>query len=530
MKSFQITEDNITYYHTPNPQLLLRSDGILVPFDITIKEIKEPVEGDLKKILPIAIGHGLTALSNAAASDNGSNDWLADAFNISQDNRKIMKQVGDVIDLAGKISGYADFGIKALKVLGVLGEERDPLVDLLNAIDQKLNILIKVVEDTTYSIWAAERGVAMANLRGQAQSAMETVQDIIIHKLDPSSALTASRLGHADRDSRECIEKLIASGIEDGYWMRPFNANAIKLDDWKNSSDDRPPITETRLVWDYRIVLPFLCYALVARIMVLKVIYANEQYYCRELRRYYKFFLQLQEQMSKGIRRKLAISHGEDPNNIRHYKGYIPFTAGAVDVYSGIRHFIRIDSDALNLSSARGLYSGPIPPSVDILDPMQVANTITLLDIDHRYEDDYRTILQKQAQVSFTILRWQIGLQELCILTKNLGRICTGLHFRMPPISNIYDNAMASIAQHFDIPVDVSKSHLSVSRELTKLLYPKEQLSAPNAMRDLFLVYTAIEKETGQFLREIQDMTKQNIAKLAREIKKENVDCDSESI
>lgn len=49
MKSFQITEGNITYFLTPNPQLLLRSDGILVPFDITIKDIKKPVEGDLQR-------------------------------------------------------------------------------------------------------------------------------------------------------------------------------------------------------------------------------------------------------------------------------------------------------------------------------------------------------------------------------------------------------------------------------------------------------------------------------------------------
>lgn len=479
MQSDKANATGLTHYLTPDRRLLLRSDGVLVPLDLlTVKDAKEPTQGVLKQVLPVAAGRGLNALS--ASSDGGG---LADALELSENTRKVFKIVGDVAEVAGKVAGVYEGGKKALEILGVI-EQNDPLKDLVTAIDQKLHQMLKTIQADIYASWASNRKVQMDMLKGQAGSALRSVRDIILYQRDLNQPLNANRLALADQASSTCMETLTASGPGGGFWMRPYYGNAIRLDEWKDKFDDRASVTEDGLVWDYRLGLPIFCYALAVRILVLRVLHPETRDYCAELTEHADFLQDVQDWMAGGIRRKQTLSQGEK-KFARYPFSLIHFTAGAVDVHTGLRHEINVDERAQNLAIALGFPAdyGPLNP-IGPLDPADVAQTITADDIEMRWETDYAPILQKQAALSFTNLRWIIGLQELCILNKNVRSICPSTRASWV---RAYDGILETMLQSVhELPKGSMGTKLALARELTKLVHPEKQQNSAKAMGDLF--------------------------------------------
>ena len=84
-----------------------------------------------------------------------------------------------------------------------------------------------------------------------------------------------------------------------------------------------------------------------------------------------------------------------------------------MDVFTGNHDLIDVDADATNLAHALGFFAGPLSPYVTRIPPELVAPSITRIDIDMRFETEYRPILEKQAAVAFTRLRWSTRAARL---------------------------------------------------------------------------------------------------------------------
>ena len=268
----------------------------------------------------------------------------------------------------------------------------------------------------------------LADVQSHASAARETIRSIFQNRDDLTAPLTIARLGHADRDSLVAVTTF-TGGLDTGYWLRPFSGPAIYLEDWGDKFEDRAPVFGDGTVWgptvwDPRLAIPTLLYALTVRLMVLVALHADSRRYCHEINQIVQFLLQVQFRWQDGIRRKERLT----PREMQFGAGFSvrPFAAGAIDVYTGNYHVIDVDADALNLYYALGFWGGPLPAHIPYLDPAEVAPDITQNDIDMRFETEYRPILQKQAPLSFTRLRWRTGLHDFSDTIKALGEICAG--------------------------------------------------------------------------------------------------------
>jgi hypothetical protein len=88
-------------------------------------------------------------------------------------------------------------------------------------------------------------------------------------------------------------------------------------------------------VWDPRLALPALLYAIAVRVLVLKAIHDDPRRYCSELNRYTQFLLSIQLRWQEGVRHKYELTAHEKLFGAGF--STVPFAAGAVDVYTATR-------------------------------------------------------------------------------------------------------------------------------------------------------------------------------------------------
>ena len=321
-----------------------------------------------------------------------------------------------------KVPMYGEFYEFGFAIADLMGWtlSHDPLLEQVKAIDQLLHGYFKLVDQQIFASWSATRLAMLADVQALASSARDTIRGIIQNGEDLQAPLTIARLALADRDSLTAVNTFTAA-MESGYWLRPYSGAAVGIDTWGAKLDDRAPLYGDGTVWDPRLALPTLLYALTVRIIVLKALYSNGCKYCHEVKQRVAFLLRVQMHWQTGIRRKVRLSGPE----MKIGAGFSvrPFAAGAVDVFTGAYDLIDVDADALNLYYALGFWDGPLPTNVTPIPPELVAPNITSLDIDMRFETEYRPILEKQAAVAFTRLRWSTGLHAFSDTIKSLGEI-----------------------------------------------------------------------------------------------------------
>jgi hypothetical protein len=248
---------------------------------------------------------------------------------------------------------------------------------------------------------------------------------------------------------------------------------------------------------------------------VLQLVHKGKRNYCAELTDHANFLQDVQDWMAAGIRRKLAPSQGEKQMG-PYLFSVIPFTAGAVDVHTGLRHEINVDWDALNLFKVRGFYPHPLPPHVAPLDPADVAQTISYTDIEMRFETNYVLVHEKQSALSFTNLRWLIGLQELCILNKNVRAICGPSR---TPWVRLYDGTVETLLERAkELPKGSMGTKVVLARELTRLVHPEQRQNDPEAMGDLFMLYTRLQEKDSRLLDAIQVAVRRSLAERDRPV------------
>jgi hypothetical protein len=318
------------HYPTPDPSLLLREDGILVRRAAELEAGHVHDEG-LSSALSVGFGRGLAFMSDTFGNGLGG---------VSEGQQQQYEKARKVFEKAPEFGDFFEFAFAVGDLLGWT-ESHDPMLAQVKAIDRLLHGYFTQVDNAIFASWSATRLAMLADLHAQAAAARETIRSIVANQDDLSDPLTVARLAHADRDSLVAVSALTA-GLEGGYWLRPYSGPAVGLDDWGLRFEDRAPVLADGTVWDPRLALPTLMYALCVRVCVLKALHDDPRRYCHELRNHTQFLLSVQLHWQTGLRHKYRLT----PHELQYGAGFTvrPFTAGAVDVFTGTTHRIDVAS------------------------------------------------------------------------------------------------------------------------------------------------------------------------------------------
>lgn len=492
-----------TYYETPDPHLLLSSDGIVVTREPGLAAV-EPTRADLPDVVAAAYGRVMDSVNHLAfVQAPALMPVLSSQHDIYEKTRRVFE----------KIPEYGEFYEFAFAIGDLMGWtlQRDPLMEQIKAMDSLLHGYFKQVDQQIFASWSSTRLAMLADVQALASAARDTMRSIIVNGEDLKAPLTVSRLALADQNSLVAVNTFTGA-VESGYWLRPYSARAGGVEAWGTKTDDRAPVYEDGTVWDPRLALPTLLYALTVRLIVLKAMYSSPRKYCHEIKERVAFLLKVQMHWQTGIRRKLKLSTPE----LKIGAGFSvrPFAAGAVDVFTGNHDLIDVDYDALNLFKARGFYNYDLPPQVAPIPPELVAPTITYDDIDARFNTEYRPILEKQSAVAFTRLRWATGLHAFSDTIKSLGSICAegpgnemvSVYKDVLPLVRESSGGIKPAAAVGDAPEQVE-----LARALTRVVHAGADRAGARAMTDRYALYCALTADDNRLVSELREVVTRHL-------------------
>jgi hypothetical protein len=492
-----------TFYSTPDPTLLLSSDGILVARAPGL-EARDPTRDELPEAMAAAFGRVIDRVDPALVTKSPP-QLLKSEHDLNAKVRKVYEKV--------PVAGHSyEFLFAVLDLMGWL-DTRDPLLEQVKIMDGMLHAYFAHVDAQIFAAWSSTRLAMLADVQSLASSARDTIRSIFQSKEDLQAPFTIARLALADQNSLLAVKTFEAS-VESGYWLRPYSGSVIDLDSWGAKSDDRALQNGDGTVWDPRLALPTLLYALTVRMVVLRTLYSERRQYCHEVKQHVDFLLGVQMHWQTGIRRKTKLSTRE----LKIGAGFSvrPFAAGAVDVFTGQHDFIDVDAMALNLLFARGLWGGPLPPEVAPIAPELIAPTITYADIDQRFETEYRAILDKQSAVAFTRLRWSTGLQALSDTIKSLGMICAGPGTE--ELVSVYRDSLPLVRESGDGlkpsgAWDGAQERVELARALARVTQPRGERSEARAMADRYALYCAVKDEDTPLVSELRELVARHVSR-----------------
>jgi hypothetical protein len=486
------------FYATPDPHLVISSDGIVVSKAPGLATV-EPTRDDLPDVVAAAYGRVMDSVNQLAFLPAPALiPVLSSQHDMYEKTRKVWEK-------APQFHEFFEFAFAVGDLMGWT-LQRDPLLEQIKAMDSLLHGYFKQVDQQIYASWSSTRLAMLADVQALASSARDTMRSIVVNDEDLTAPLTVSRLALADQSSLIAVNTFTGD-VESGYWLRPYSTHAGGVDVWGTKIDDRAPAYDDGTVWDPRLVLPTLLYALTVRLVVLKALHSSPRKYCHEIKSRVAFLLKVQMHWQTGIRRKLKLSTPE----FKIGAGFSvrPFAAGAVDVFTGNYDLIDVDYDALNLFQARGFYNHPLPPHGTPIQPELVAPTITYNDIDTRFNTEYVPILEKQSAVAFTRLRWATGLHAFSDTIKSIGAICAGGPGN--EMVTVFRDVL-SLVRESSTGIKVSGAvgeaaeRIELARALTRVIHSGAERAGPRAMTDRYALYCALTGKDDRLVSELKEV------------------------
>lgn len=487
-----------TYFATPDAALLLSSDGVIVARAPGL-QARNPTREELPEVLAAAFGRVMEAVDHISLPPP--------IVPLLKSEHKLYEKTRRVFEKAPKFHEFFEFAFAIGDLMGWT-LTHDPLLEQVKAMDYLLHNYFKKLDQQMFAGWSATRLAMLADVQALASAARETIRSIVHGGDDLQAPLTIARLALADSNSLQALNSFTAPG----YWLRPYSETAINLDGWGTKIDDRAPVELDETVWDPRLALPTLLYALTVRIIVLKALHSSKRKYCHEIKQWVSFLLQIQAKWQTGMRRKLRLSTHE----LKFGAGFSvrPFAAGAVDVYTGHYDFIDVDADAINLWHARGFSTTPLPSHITAIPPELVAPDITQNDIDQRFETEYRAILEKQAAVAFTRLRWSTGLQAFSDTIKSLGEIC--VESLGQQVVSVYRESLSLVRESSrglnpTYGVDEAQEQVELARALGRVTHSGSHRTSSTAMADRYALYCLLKEEDGPLITELRELVTRHL-------------------
>src|SRR5687768_12791866 len=151
----------VTYYATPDPTLLLSSDGIIVTRAPGLG-VRDPTRDELPEVVAAAFGRVIDLVDRASVG-TATPQLLKSEHDLSERVRKVFEKV----PVAGE---YYEFLFAVMDLMG-WSATRDPLLDQVKAMDQLLHAYFMQIDKQIFASWSATRLAMLANVQALASSA-----------------------------------------------------------------------------------------------------------------------------------------------------------------------------------------------------------------------------------------------------------------------------------------------------------------------------------------------------------------------
>lgn len=390
-------------YRIPATGLYLEADGRLVREPNAGATVVDASEALAPKLTAAYVGKGLQLMSTA-----GGNEPSGDS------TKAALKRLGEGLETIVLIGDIVELAIKLAEFMGLFGHEKDAAIVMLEWIDKRLN----EIEDLILAAWASSRGDQLALLRGKSSTALRAAQEYL--ELNrPQTQFWQSRIALADSNSEEVVKAYTESGLDGGFWLRPFSLRAIGVsptaihNSWLHFHPGRDAIAATShitQVWDYRFALPAVTYAILVRVAVLKAVKPQSlqrgQAGCREIQGYARFLRSVVQRIQDGLWSLNAL--GADQGSRAQFLWHGRAPVAAAQVHSGYG-FMRIiyayEWEYLRPSDPAMWPAGLVEPFLSI---EQVNQNI------------------RNVGTHWWHLIWRdIGMIEMCKILSDLDRVCT---------------------------------------------------------------------------------------------------------
>jgi hypothetical protein len=288
-------------YRIPTTNVFLQADGMVVPRPLDGATVINATLGQAPMLTAAYVGAGLHF------NEKGLGDTILDDLGAKGSERATLKHLVEMTEFLVLVGDAIELGHKLADWMGWLGPAKpDPVIALLEWLDRRLN----QIEDSVLQAWASSRRDMLALLRSHSSTALRFAQEYLELGRPQNDSVWAAKAALADRDSLLAVNTFIDSGIDGGFWLRPFSLKALGINpnavysSWLGFYPDQAQVMKNP-VWDYRFTLPAAAYAIVVRLAVLRAFSPESLVQgragCREMRRCARFLREVAERMQSGI-------------------------------------------------------------------------------------------------------------------------------------------------------------------------------------------------------------------------------------
>jgi hypothetical protein len=403
-------------YRIPTTGLYLETDGTLVPKPQAGATVVNATEAVTAKLTAAYVGKGLQIMSNTGGNAPSGGK-----------TKNPLKALGDATEGIVLVGDAVALGLWFAEFMGQMPAKKDPVIAELEQLHAELN----AIDDLVLGAWTTSRGDQLAILRAHAATPLQIAQEYVAEN-SPQTAEWASKIGQADFASRFAVNVFKESGLDEGFWLRPFSLKAMGLSQdaamgpgspnptWAHFHPDRVQIITNpgKPVWDYRFALPATVYAMVSRLAVIKAIAPRSlqrgKAGCREILGYVRFLPAVVKRIQDGMWEITGLPTDEWSRFLFGWRGQAP--VAAAQMHSGY-------------GFARVIYAYEwehLRPSDPALWPPGLVEPFNL---------EYRTFDEKWQVASENVrkvgahwwhLIWRdIGMIEMCRIISDLERACT---------------------------------------------------------------------------------------------------------
>lgn len=271
---------------------------------------------------------------------------IGDKLGVSQATQdKLLEIIGrgkEIVGFISSVSSTVGTAMTLLKLAGIL----EPGQSEFDKLYKKIEAALKAVTDRINNVSKQVTLLNVADKKGDSESVVKSVIAYLNYieqfgSPPPADKLAAKEIEQNISKSSDAISDL----MQPDYWRRTFDENAVCQLKW-GQTKYRPPAEDSGgFVWDYRLTLSALLYAISARLLILETLEPDYKTINRdEINSYADYLLGVYKKIRDGIIRTPAPQEGADKTFPLNSIPSFPFSSwelydnpcGAVEIYSGL--------------------------------------------------------------------------------------------------------------------------------------------------------------------------------------------------
>lgn len=291
----------------------------------------------------------------------GTIEYLKEHEYISGETAEAINKISGYIDTAGELFGYYKAAKSLLSFFGFLGEEKNPVMEKLDEISEKIDKLFDYITNATYTSTNFSKQLELQNFRGSLKKAYIQFQH---HMKEPDNVLYSTDTFF---DVPLEIAQTLFENDSNIYWRKVYDRSKDDFNTMWTGRLGNNDIGSDGLAWEWRLPIVNYLEAISIRvIMVMNLVpdFDKDELYKEEFYTYsvnlLNIYLKIVNRGIKVIRPpkrweyiSAACGRHKDP---RAYT----FDYGALDTYSMLRN-IKKNYAVPNIISINGKLDDRLP-------------------------------------------------------------------------------------------------------------------------------------------------------------------------